>query len=520
MNLRERKLVLVIGGLVGLWAAWKAVDLLLISPMATARKQIATHEEEYRKARAKRDELPVLAKEWQGITARCYSFDGREVQTRFDDQIKQLAAKHGLTKTNTSPLSPGKLPNKSDVGTVSVRFTGEGSLKQVSEFLADIYRLPVLCVIRKLRLAPLKSVGGGDEIRIHELLVETLVPPEMTPQNTMEPVAVRLRGTTTMPADPAEAPPSLRRGLPTEAEYTQLAERNIFKAYEPPPQFAITIDNQDLKDVTVDVKFTWKGAPGPTQPAATVAGKSRKELPPGAGDKAEVLVRYADGTTFGPTPLTWAEGRPAVVTVPAHTPPPPPESFLYSIKNEGDEPVELEAVITKDGKPMTLPIMKIPAKTPQPVALPELKGQSLMLTAIYSDGTRAAPGSYQVATQNTGVHVIPPKPKHPVKPPPAVVAQLPPPNPDLKVTALLTYPESQEMIAVNLKTSPPKREIIPRGAPIDGGTLVAVTPLGGVAQIGGAYFLYPLGRKFPERVQLDAAHEDEIPDALVRWNQQ
>jgi len=240
-------------------------------------------------------------------------------------------------------------------------------------------------------------------------------------------------------------------------------------------------------------------------------------MAPGVGDKVEVTAKYSDGQKFGPTTLTWAEGKPQVVTVPTHTPPEPPKTFAYQVRNEGDEPVDLEIVITKDGKPTTWPLMKIAKKTPQPVPLPEMEGQTLTLTGIYSDGTRATPGTYQVATQNTGVYAVPQKSAKKVTQVVAVQG-LPPPNPDLQVTALLDYPQSQEMVALNAKTK--KREIIARGAPIDGGTLVAVYPLGGVAQIGGAYFLYPLGRKFPERVQLDALDETELPSAIARWNQQ
>ncbi len=518
MNPRERLIVIAIGGLVGLWAAYKTVDWLLVSPVRSANVEIERRREEYAAAKKTRERLPEIAKEWQGVARRTYSFDTRDAQNVFQAEIKALAAKHQLRNVNVTPLTPGKLP-KSDIATVSVRVTAEGTIDQVSGFLVDFYRMPVLCNIKKLRLAPTKTLGGGEELRISELLVETLVVPQLA--NVVDAVAVKLRGTTTMPSDPREMPSSLRRGLPSDADYMLLAKRNVFKAYEPPPQFAVTIDNQDLKDVNVQISHSWKGQAGTPQPAATVAGKSRKDMPPVAGDRVEVTVKYADGKTFGPTALTWAEGKPAVVTVPAHTPPPPPESFQYSIRNDGEEPVELEIVVTKDGKATTWPIMKFPKKTgptAQPSPLPEIKGQTLMLTGIYADGTRALPGTYQVATQNTGTHVIPPKPKVPDKPLPVVNVNLPPPNPDLQVTGLLSYPESQELIALNMKTK--KREVIAKGAPIDGGKLVMVEPLGGVAQIGGVYFLYPLGRKFPERVQLDALDESEIPTAIARWNQQ
>src|SRR5262249_30374571 len=144
-----------------------------------------------------------------------------------------------------------------------------------------------------------------------------------------------------------------------------------------------------------------------SQPAIPVAGKSRKDMAPGAGDKVEVTAKYSDGQKFGPTTLTWAEGKPQVVTIPTHTPPEPTKIFTYQVRNDGDEPVDVEVVITKDGKPKTLPLMKADKK--KTIDLLEMEGQSLTITGIYGDGKRAAPGTYQIATAPSGIYVIPQK---------------------------------------------------------------------------------------------------------------
>src|SRR5262245_51965921 len=167
MNPRERMIVLAIGGLVGLWVAYKSVDWMLVSPVQSANSEIERRREEYDAARKTRDRLPEIAKEWQGITRRTFSFDTRDAQNAFQAEIKSIAAKHQLRNVNVTPLTPGKLP-KSDIATVSVRVTAEGTIDQVSGFLADFYRMPVLCDIKKLRLAPTKTLGGGEELRISE----------------------------------------------------------------------------------------------------------------------------------------------------------------------------------------------------------------------------------------------------------------------------------------------------------------------------------------------------------------
>lgn len=510
MSGRERTIAIGIGGLIGAWALYAAVNWVFISPVTTANQQIKKLDKEYRELRAQRDKVAKYSEEWKEFAKRSYSFNLIDTQNAFQTALKQLATKHQLSGQSIQNASTGRLAG-TDIVTVTVRVNGEGSLANVAAFLRDIYQLPVLLNIKKLRLSPVSLPDGTLNVRIGELLIETLIPSEI--KNAVDRVKAAVRGTTTMPSDPGLAPKSLREGLASAEEHSRIAARNIFKPYTPAPSFSVAVDNQDREPVEVMAKYSWEGQ-STEQPKETVTGKSRRDLSPGVGDKAEIVVRYKDGKTFGPTSLVYAAGKPAVVVVPTHTPAPPPEEFQYTVRNDTDKPVEVEVSITKGGVAKVLPLMKVMPKAS--AELMPLKGERLMLTGVYEDGSKALPGTYDVKTQATGVYVVPVKAAVAERPRPQ---QTTPPSPDLQVTALLTYPEQQELVAMNTKTK--KREIKARGETIDGGKLIAVHPLGGVVRMpGDVFFLYPLGQKFDKRVELDTREEADVPAAIARWNRQ
>ncbi|MFO0973527.1 MAG: hypothetical protein U1A27_08830 [Phycisphaerae bacterium] len=512
MNPRDKIIVSAIGSLIGLWVLWQAGTGLYVSPLAELKSRVDDEQKKVASLARERRDLAALADEWKTFARRTYSTDVRDTQNRFLDDLKELATRHKLSGVSFTPLSAGKLP-RSDVRTVAVRMVGEGQLTDVAALLGDLYRLSALVSVRKLRLAPVTQVGGSDVLRVTELLVETLVLPTIS--EAVEPVRAALRRTTTMPSDPAFAPTPLWVDLPSAADYALVSRRNVFKAYEPPPAMAVEIDNQDLKAVQVKVRFHWKSETS-EQPALSVEGKSKRELAPGAGDRAEVTVTYADGKTFGPQTLPAVAGKPATLVVPSHTPPPPPSRFAVRVRNDSPETVDVEAILTRGNAPKPLPTMRVASKAT--VELPEMEGERLALVGVYGDGSKSTPVTYSVATDSTATYVVPAK-----NAAPQVVQQpakpLPPPDPDQMVSGLLRYPSAHELIAWNAKTR--KRQIMALGDAIDGGTLVMVDPVGGVVRMPGEmFFLYPLGKKFAERVALEARDESDLPIAIARWNEQ
>lgn len=514
MNPRERRIVIVIGALLGAWAAYQGVTRLVLGPARQARADLVQLQNQYSKLKRERDLVSRLGREWKELTQRTYSLDELETQNAFGEELKRLAVAHNLGNARFTPRAGGKIP-RSDIRTMSYLVVADGKLSDVVGFLKDFYSLPSLGRIRKLRLSPVKQSGGSDDVRIDELIIETLILAPTT--DLVDRVKREVRNATTMPAEPENRLPPLRQVLPAEDDYRLLARHNLFKAYEPPPGFALSIDNQDLKEVEVRVKFGWKGD-WTEQPAQAVPGKSKRDVTGGAGDVADVIAKYADGKVFGPQKLPNTTGKPVVFAVPSHTPPPPPSMFAYKVRNDCPDAVDVEIILIKGSQPKPWPMIRVPAQ--QTVDLPELTGDQLTLTGVFGDGSRAAPGVYQVATQSTGTYVIAPKQAN-AAPPTKPAVTLPPPSPDLQVTALVVYPQSEEMIAFNNKTK--KREVMALGAVVDGGKLLGViSATGGVVKMpNDAYYLYPLGRRFADRVELLGVQCDEdVPSAVDDWSRQ
>lgn len=114
---------------------------------------------------------------------------------------------------------------------------------------------------------------------------------------------------------------------------------------------------------------------------------------------------------------------------------------------------------------------------------------------------------------------IPPEPEEPVyvdtnQPPPEDA----PPDDQYKVAGLWTYRDVQEMIVVG-GTGRRVITLADEGA-VDGGTLRAVHPLGGVVYMPatGNYYLYPLGKTFGKRVWLNVESEEGLADAIDAWS--
>lgn len=507
MNPRERQLVMIIGGTIGAVALYQLVDRLTVRPVREAAAKVQDLEGRYVSLQRERAALPELGKRWTQFLRRTYSQDERDTQNLLREDLIRLASKHKLRNVVWTPRAVSHIP-KSDIRTLGFLAKAEGNLNDVVAFLRDFYRMPILARIRKMRLAPVHQVGGSDEIRIDELLVETLVLPEF---EAVDPVSRVLKGATTLPADPAFVPSSLRVASVTDPDVRLLGERNVFKAYEPPPKFTVHIDNQDYAPVQISAKFFWKGDLT-QQPGGSAPGKTKWDLPAGEGNEVEIVARYQDGKTFGPQRLTYKEGQPAVLVIPSHTPPPPPKAFAYRVRNEHNQTVDVLVSWVRDEQKKALPAMRVDSN--RVVELPELEGQSLTIAATYPDGTPCTPMTYQVTSAATGTYVIPMKSaqKAPSKPAPKA-------DPDLQVTGLLSYPGSQELIAFNFRNK--QRKIISRGDEIDGGILVLVHPLGGVVRMpAGNFFLYPLGKKFVDRVELSATDDTQVLAAINEWNGQ
>ncbi|GJQ25879.1 MAG: hypothetical protein HBSAPP02_09110 [Phycisphaerae bacterium] len=508
MNQRERTLLLVIGGAVGLYVLYQCVNFLFISPVTDSRKRIAELREENDRLENVVRQRRRLVRTWLDAASKTFSYDRAITSNQFGKSLKEVAQRHGFEAAFFTPASGTKIGNKTSITTVAYRIVAEGPFDQARALVNELYRTPYLSQITKLSMSPIQMKGRmRDEVKL-ELTIETPVLPEIDKKKMPD---AALAVTMAEAHKPGETPPPpAREALPDEAMQAILAKRNIFKTFLPPPENVVLIDNQDLKMVALKVTFFWEGqAEEPI--VETVAGMSQKPVK-GMGDSVEVMGSYADGKAFGPERLDFNVKKEWTYVVKSHTPPPPPVYVDLAVENATKDPVEVEVTVTgEDGKTKTLPTMRIkPGRTD----IDEFKAQRVAVTATYPSGKKLPARSY-VPGAGKQTYVVPVESAE-VRVEAPVAVNDPPPDATMSVSGLVTYQGTQELIATGGAT----RKIIPAGAhgAVDSGTLLAVHPRGGVVKMpSGNYYLYPLGRKFSERVKLNARSDGDLAAAIDAW---
>jgi len=508
MNPRERILAMVVGGALIVGALYGAVNYLFVKPLTDADARIADLAAEEAELDGEIQSRPIFARQWLDLTRRTFALDPVKTQDRFSADLKEIAKKHGFGDAVFTSTSGTSIGAGSGIRTVAQRIGVEGRFTEVIAFLRDIYRTPYLCQITKLSFSPLDAKQGKELVKL-DLTIETPVLPRVDDKKVPEVAVAEL-----LPADPESPVPPFREHLRDDEAYRVLADRNIFLPYEPPPPNVVMIENQDWKTIVLRASFFWRNKLTGEE-VKTIASKSTLSVQ-GKGDIVEIAGTYADGVNFGPKRFDFGAKKDWAYQVVAHHPPPPPEVIDLAVENQHSGTVELDVVVTgKDNNTLTEPTMIFKPGRSDVRMYKDVK--SLSVTARYPSGAPVASRTFTPAAAKQ-TYTIPPESQpqvaetvHPVADPPADSAYT--------VSGLLTYEGVHELVA----SAGTDRKVIHAGqvGAIDGGTLLAVHPLGGVVKMPtGNYYIYPLGKNFTERVKLSAHSDVELALAIDEWSRQ
>lgn len=520
MNERERKMAMIVGAGLAVAVLYYGVNFLFISPMTEAKKKYSQNVKKQNALKKLVDSERKLAKTWNDYAARTFSFDALKAQDLFGQDLKRLAKQHGFESANFKKKNGKNIGRKTKISTVGHQITTTGEYIKIVEFIRGIYQSPYLCQITKLSISPVGSRDGrGRDIVKVEFTVETPILPKIKRKDIRKAAKA-----TAMPEAPEAPIPPFRQDLKSDSHYVALSDRNMFRAFMPPPPNYFTIVNKDWKGVGVDVQFFWEGKVVEEQKMIAIAGKGQKRVS-GKGDVAEVYGSYADGKAFGPKRLDFTTTKDVVYTVAAHTPE-PPDSVILFVDNQHDEEVSLKVVVHADGKQESKPKMVFDPGSKEKIG--EWKAAQVKVTALYKSEKVAVEKTFKPSKTRHTLTVPKEKvivaatPTEPAKP-----VEVKDPDPDGKytVSGLLTYqdPKTFEYIQEMVITGGEERKVInsrDEGA-VDTGTLLAVHPLGGVVKMpSGNFYIYPLGRSFTERILLEAQNESELAAAIDAWTRQ
>lgn len=516
MTSRERRLGAVIGGIVALGLAYQAVSFFFIADYQETNQRITAYEGEVKRLDGFIRSEESLARQWLDDVGRTFSLDRHEAQGRFGMALKEIAKRHGFDDAVFSPAAGTRIGAKTNIATVAHRISIDGAYQDVIAFLRDLYNTPYLCQVTKLSVAPSSARGARGRVKA-ELTVESPVLPSVDPKTIPY-----VRNPEPMPSESKAPLPPVRTRLRGDAFYAILPDRNIFRAYLPPPENVVLIDNQDRKMIAVKVRFSWEDKPS-EQRMETVTGKTSVPVK-GKGDAVEITGTYADGVAFGPKQMSLAGQKEWTYTVAAHS---PPTVIDLAMDNQNSEAVFLEIVVTaEDGKEHSEPLMVFETGT---AAVRNYEGaKSVRATAKYRSGKLAQAQTFS-PSDGKQTYVVGPEPAEQVVQEELVEVVVPDAAPDggLTVSGLVYYPDPrgenalvQEMIAMGTGG----RKIVRAGesGAVDGGTLLTIVPaLGGIVKMPtGNYYIYPLGRPFTGRVKLAARTDQELPAAIDRWTRQ
>ncbi|HUN82391.1 MAG TPA: hypothetical protein VMV81_12880, partial [Phycisphaerae bacterium] len=297
MNKRERTLLALVGGAIGLFIIYNAIQYIFISPIHEANEKIAKYQSEINKSKGVIRSKDSLVRRWTALVGRTLSFDPAEASNRFAKSLKDIAKNHPtITIDSISPTSGLKIGTKTGIETVAYRTVLEGRFSEVLALLLDVYKTPYLCEITRLSFAPITQKGRGrDEVKV-ELTIETPVPPQIEKKQIPEAATAQV-----MPTDSDTPLPPVRATIKTPQDFPLLADRLIFRPYVAPPANVIVINNEDWKTVAIRAAFFWDNKLN-EEAVDTIPSKTSKTYTK-HGDIVEVSGAYADGKAFGPERL-------------------------------------------------------------------------------------------------------------------------------------------------------------------------------------------------------------------------
>lgn len=507
MNKRERMLAMIVGGAIGLTVLYQVVNFIFIRPIITVDAELEELERDVNRLDGIIRSRKNLAQRWLDLAAHTLSFNRAEATNRFGQDLKNLAEKHGFPNALFTPTSGTRIGAKTEIATLGYRVSAEGRYAQVLGFIKATYETPYICAISKLSMSPIQLRGRlPDEVKV-EFTIETPILPKIDKTQFEEVVNAE-----TISEEALAKGEPFRDWLRTNDAYALLDRRNIFKPYIPPPQNVVMLVNDDWKTVAARVRFYWEGDVQETK-VETIPSKAQQSVS-GFGEFVEIEGSYADGKPFGPQKLDFSAKKDWTYTIAAHHPPPPPDFVLFAVDNKDKNPVDFEIVLTlKDGQTKSYPTMR--AQPGKVTDVDQFEVKSLTATATYSSGKKALSATFSPKKEKQ-TYVVPPEPAEAVVQSNQPVSD-PPADPQYTVSGLVTYRGVHEMVATGTAN---KRVVLVAGEPaaVDGGTLLGVHPLGGVVKMpSGNFYLYPLGKKFTDRVKLEAKIEEELPGAIDAW---
>jgi hypothetical protein len=220
LNARERRLALLVLGVLGFYMVYWTAQRMLLGPIGQRDAQIASLTKDIQ-AKTRQLQQATEASDkiaaWEKISLPS---DVRSAQSLYQEFLIQLVAKVGVEDPVITPVQPVQRMNLYTRIPFTIR--GRASLEQISELLYGLYEPNLLHQVRQLTI---RRTGATESRSLDvDLTVEGLA----------------LNGAPVRPdLIPGESPKSPLFASRTRTEFASLREKNIFRPYRdptPPPR--------------------------------------------------------------------------------------------------------------------------------------------------------------------------------------------------------------------------------------------------------------------------------------------
>lgn len=176
MTQRERKLVMIMGGLAALFAVWVFVRGLILDPIWQAQAEVAALLADQNALKAKIQMEPLYKRQWAELRAKTLNSDPNLAAGQLDVLIKKLMQDAGLVNPSVQVGRPRE-EKKAWPGLYIIPYTvvqADGTMEAFTRFLHAFYQQPYAMQILSFNLEQ-PPLARANPLHISSLMIEAIV---------------------------------------------------------------------------------------------------------------------------------------------------------------------------------------------------------------------------------------------------------------------------------------------------------------------------------------------------------
>ena len=176
MTQRERKLAIIVGGLIGLFALWLFVRNVIFNPIWKAQTEVTSLLTDQGALQAKVEMEPLYKRQWAQLRAKTLHGDPNVAAGQLDVLMKKLTQEAGLVNLSVNVGRPRE-EKKTWPGLYIIPYTviqADGDMEKFTKFLHAFYQQPYAMQILSFNLEQ-PPLARANPLHVSSLLIEAVV---------------------------------------------------------------------------------------------------------------------------------------------------------------------------------------------------------------------------------------------------------------------------------------------------------------------------------------------------------